>query len=52
MLESLLSRADSLPRISTETWVSAATIGGFASLLLQNKIHPVVILLLEVYLTF
>lgn len=52
MLDSMLDRAAALPRISTEGLFSVAALGSFAGLLLQDKIHPVVILLLEVYLTF
>ena len=52
MLESTRSRALSIPRIPVQWILSAGTLGSFTWLLLQNKIHPIVIYLLQVYLTF
>lgn len=52
MLQSARKRVVALPRISTHTLLSAATLASFGWLLLQDKIHPVVIYLLQIYLTF
>ena len=59
MLDSAPSRLDeatlqeaSLSRVPVRALVSAGTISSFGWLLLQNKIHPVLVYLLQVYLTF
>jgi len=39
-----------LPRI--ELWLTATTIVGFTWLLLSDAIHPLVVLLLQLYLVF
>ncbi len=39
-------------RIPAQVVLSAGTLLSFAWLLLQNKIHPIVVYLLQVYLTF
>lgn len=52
MLESIRRRVQTVPRVPTEALLSAGTLTSFVWLLLQNKIHPIVIYLLQVYLTF
>ena len=52
MLEFTRSHVDVLPRIPVQVWLSAGTLGSFAWLLLQDKIHPAVVFLLQTYLTF
>ncbi len=52
MLESARSRALATPRIPVQVLLSAGTLASFAWLLLQNKIHPIFVYLLQVYLTF
>ena len=52
MLESTRSRVLSIPRIPAQWLLSVGTLGSFSWLLLQNKIHPIVVYLLQVYLTF
>ena len=54
MLDSAPSRLDeaTLPRVPVRALLSAGTISSFGWLLLQNKIHPVLVYLLQVYLTF
>lgn len=52
MLESARNRVEALPRVPVQILLSAGTLTSFAWLLLQNRIHPIVIYLLEVYLTF
>lgn len=52
MLESTRKYAVALPKVSPQVALSAGTIGSFAWLLLQNQIHPIVVYLLQVYLTF
>lgn len=52
MLESTRSRVLSLPRSSSQWLLSVGTLGSFTWLLVQDKIHPIVIYLLQVYLTF
>lgn len=52
MLQSVRSRTAVLPRVPARMLVSAGTLTGFAWLLLQNKIHPIFVYLLQVYLTF
>lgn len=52
MLESVRNRVVALPRVPTQVLLSAGTLATFGWLLLQNKIHPIVIYLLQLYLTF
>ena len=52
MLQSARNRVVALPRIPTQTLLSAGTLASFGWLLLQGKIHPLVIYLLQIYLTF
>ena len=52
MLGSARNRVIVLPRISAQMLLSAGTLASFGWLLLQNKIHPMVIYLLQIYLTF
>ncbi len=60
MLESARNRdvaiskvpAQVLAQLPVQVLLSAGTLLSFAWLLLQNKIHPIVVYLLQVYLTF
>ncbi len=52
MLQSARNRAVALPRVPTQILLSAGTLASFGWLLLQGKIHPIVIYLLQLYLTF
>ena len=52
MLDSARNRVEALPKIPVNVLLSAGTLASFAWLLLQNRIHPAVIYLLQVYLTF
>lgn len=62
MLRSLRHRAEALPRLSadvlpadgqlTRILLTAGTLSSFGWLLLENRIHPIVVFLLEIYLTF
>ncbi len=52
MLEFARHRVETLPRISVNTVLSAGTIATLTWLLLQNRIPPTVIYMLQVYLTF
>jgi hypothetical protein len=66
MLESARNRVVALPRVSTKVVstkvvtrveftkvaLSAGTLASFGWLLIQNKIHPIVVYLLQLYLTF
>jgi len=52
MLELVRSRVPAIPRVPVQMLVSAGTLTSCAWLLLQNKIHPIVVYLLQLYLTF
>ena len=52
MLESIRNRDVAISRVPAQVLFSAGTLLSFAWLLLQNKIHPGVVYLLQVYLTF
>lgn len=52
MLESARNRVVALPKIPTQALISAGTLASFGWLLYQNNIHPIVIYLLQLYLTF
>ena len=57
MLESARNRDVALSKapaqlLPVQMLLSAGTVLSFAWLLLQNKIHPIVVYLLQVYLTF
>ena len=52
MLESIRNRDVAISRVPAQAIFSAGTLLSFAWLLLQNKIHPIVVYLLQVYLTF
>ncbi|MEM7350959.1 MAG: hypothetical protein AAF657_09150 [Acidobacteriota bacterium] len=52
MLESLRNREVAVPKVPAQALFSAGTLLSFTWLLLQNKIHPIVVYLLQVYLTF
>jgi hypothetical protein len=52
MLQSARNVVVELPRIPTQLLLSVGTLTSFGWLLLQNKLHPMVIYLLQIYLTF
>lgn len=52
MLDSARSLGFTIPRIPVQALISAGTLTSFAWLLLQNKIHPVFVYLLQIYLKF
>ena len=52
MLESARNRVVALPRVPTKVWLSAGILASFGWLLIQNEIHPIVVYLLQLYLTF
>lgn len=52
MLESARKIVVALPKVQPQLLLSVSTIGSFAWLLMQNRIHPIVVYLLQVYLTF
>lgn len=52
MLQSARNRAVAIPRVPTQILLSAGTLASFGWLLYQNKIHPIVVYALQVYLTF
>ncbi|MCP4660308.1 MAG: hypothetical protein GY856_33320 [bacterium] len=52
MIDSASNRVAALPRVSVQMVMSVGTLASFGWLLLQDKIHPLVIYLLQVYLTF
>lgn len=52
MLESVRRREVAVPRVPTQVLLSAGTLASFVWLLLQDKIHPIVVYLLQIYLTF
>ena len=57
MLESARNRDVAISRVPAQVApaqivLSAGTLLSFGWLLLQNKIHPIVVYLLQVYLTF
>lgn len=51
MLESL-RKAVVIPSAPAWPWVSTASVAAFGWLLAQDLIHPVVVFLLQLYLTF
>ncbi len=51
MLGTLLEKL-ALPRLPLRTVASAGVVGSFVWLLAQDLIHPLVVYLLELYLTF
>ncbi|NJL28772.1 MAG: hypothetical protein HC897_13210 [Thermoanaerobaculia bacterium] len=52
MLESARKVVVTIPKVPAHWLLSVGTVASFAWLLTQNRIHPIVIYLLEVYLTF
>lgn len=52
MLESVRNRDVAVSKVPAQVLFSAGTLSSFTWLLLQNKIHPIVVYLLQVYLTF
>jgi len=52
MLDSASNRVVALPRVPVGMLVSVGTLASFGWLLLQDKIHPLVIYVLQIYLTF
>lgn len=52
MLESARKYVVALPKVPAHFLLSAGTVASFAWLLLQNRIHPIVVYVLQVYLTF
>lgn len=52
MLQSARNRLVAVPRVPVQVLLSAGTLVSFGWLLSQNKIHPLVVYLLQVYLTF
>lgn len=51
MLESLLKQL-TVPHVPVRALASTGVLGGFVWLLAQDLIHPLVVYLLELYLTF
>ena len=52
MLESARNRDVAISRVPAQGLLSAGILLSFAWLLLQGKVHPIVVYLLQVYLTF
>ncbi len=52
MLPSVRHRVAEIPVVPVHLLISAGTLTSFVWLLLQNKIHPIFVYLLQVYLTF
>lgn len=52
MLESARKYVVALPKVPARLLLSAGTLASFAWLLSTNRIHPVVVYVLQVYLTF
>ena len=52
MLLSARNHVVALPRIPTQVILPAGVLASFGWMLYQNKIHPVAIYLLQIYLTF
>jgi hypothetical protein len=52
MLDSLRQQIEAVPGLPLQAILSAATLTSFVCLLAQNRIHPIVVFLLEIYLTF
>ncbi len=52
MLEFTRHRIAALPRVPAQVIFSAGTVASFGWMLFQDKIHPLAIYLLQVYLTF
>ena len=52
MLQSARNRVVAVPRVPAQVFLSAGTLVSFGWLLLQDKIHPLVVYLLQLYLTF
>lgn len=52
MLESARNHVAALPRVPAQVLLSVGTLASFGWLLLSNKIHPIVVYVLQVYLTF
>lgn len=44
--------AVAVPRVAVKLSFSVASLAGFAWLLVQDRIHPVVVYLLQLYLAF
>lgn len=52
MLESIRSKSVAIPQIPAKAIWSVSTIGSFLWLVSQDLVHPLVVYLLQVYLTF
>ena len=52
MLDFTRQRIAALPRVPAHALLSAGTVASFGWMLFQDKIHPLAIYLLQVYLTF
>ncbi|HRC85431.1 MAG TPA: hypothetical protein PK413_07470 [Thermoanaerobaculia bacterium] len=53
MLESLRRQVAAVgPQVSLRTVFSLGCVGGFALLLAQDQVHPFVVYLLQLYLSF
>lgn len=52
MLDSIRASAAALPRVPARALFSAGTVASFGWLLAHDLIHPVVIYLFELYLSF
>ena len=52
MLDSAQKHAVTLPKVPTRVLLSAGTLVSFAWLLSTQRIHPVVLYVMQVYLTF
>lgn len=52
MLESIRNKSVAIPQIPTKAIWSVSTIGSFLWLLSQDLVHPLMVYLLQLYLTF
>lgn len=52
MLESIRSKSVALPQLPTKAIWSVSTIGSFLWLLSQDLVHPLMVYLFQLYLTF
>lgn len=52
MLESARKYIGALPTVPAHVLLSAGTIASFGWLLLEDRVHPIFIYVLQIYLTF
>ncbi len=52
MLESARRNIATLPKVPAQVLLSAGTMVSFAWLLANNRIHPILVYVLQIYLTF